>query len=234
VSVAVPAQYQGIVNTAAQTTGLPVDVVAAQIQTESSWNPGAESPTGAQGIAQFEPGTWAMYGSGSPLDPTAAMAAYAKFMSVLLRQFNGNVRNALAAYNAGAGNLAAGYGYADKILAMAGTGTNVLGVPATGGTVSGVPISSGSASATTVATGHGSTCAFALGTKNKILIWTVDFSICIISKTEVRALLGALLLAGGAVVTMAGVALVMQYALDKSGTMDAVAGRLPLIAGVLK
>jgi cell wall-associated NlpC family hydrolase len=177
------------------------------------------------GMDQLQPGDLVFYnpgGAGAPPGLPGHVAIYAG---------NGQVFEAL--------NPSTPIGYAPVYqdgLELMGARRIIgaVGGAVTGGAVSATPISSGSASATTVATGHGSTCAFALGTKNKILIWTVDFSICIISKTEVRALLGALLLAGGAVVTMAGVALVMQYALDKSDTMDAVAGRLPMIAGMLK
>ena len=66
----VPPQYQQWVSTAAAGTGLPVQVVAAQINDESGFNPNATSPTGAQGIAQFEPGTYAAVGGrGSPYNP---------------------------------------------------------------------------------------------------------------------------------------------------------------------
>lgn len=118
----VPAQYQGLVNQAASTLGIPSSIVAAQINMESGFNPNAVSPTGAQGIAQFEPGTWAGYGQGSPFDPTNAFAAYTKFMASLLRDFGGDVRKALAGYNAGPGNIQAGMGYANSILSQAGTG----------------------------------------------------------------------------------------------------------------
>lgn len=120
-SVAVPANYQLWVQQAAAGTGLPETVVAAQINDESGFNPNATSSTGAEGIAQFEPGTWAGLGvPGSPYNPQDALQGYVKEMSELLAQFHGNVRDALAAYNAGAGNLAAGYGYADVILSAAG------------------------------------------------------------------------------------------------------------------
>lgn len=121
--VAVPAPYHGWVNTASAHTGIPANVVAAQISQESGFNPRATSPTGAQGIAQFEPGTWKSQGvAGSPYDPNAALQGYIKLMGSLTHQYGGNLRNALAAYNAGPGNLQAGYGYADTILKNAGHG----------------------------------------------------------------------------------------------------------------
>lgn len=233
--VSVPSQYQGLVNNAAAQLGIPAAVVAAQIQTESGWNPNAVSPTGAQGLAQFEPGTWATYGSGSPTDPTAAMNAYVKYMSVLLQQFGGNVQNALAAYNAGPGNLSAGMGYANGILSQAGTGnvtaSGGTGATGVGGLAAAAPTGSPQ-SGQTAATGAGTTCAWALGNTNqKVLIWTFNFSICILSKTEVRAMVGALLLAAGGVVTMVGTALILEYALDKTGAGAAVMGAIPGVGG---
>lgn len=130
--VSIPAKYRAMVDQAAKTTGLPVAVVAAQINDESSFNPNAVSGAGAQGIAQFMPGTWASYGTGSPFNAANAFVAYAKYMGALLKQENGDVRKALAAYNAGPGNLAAGYGYADKILHDAGTGAITVGNPGGG------------------------------------------------------------------------------------------------------
>ena len=116
----VPGAYDSWVSQAATGTGLPASVVAAQINLESGFNPAALSPTGAMGIAQFEPGTYAAEGGrGSAFDPANELQPYIKLMSSLLRQYRGNMRDALAAYNAGSGNLAAGYGYADTILAKA-------------------------------------------------------------------------------------------------------------------
>jgi len=84
-------------------------LVAAQIEAESGWNPNAVSPTGAEGLAQFEPGTWATWGAGSPLDPGASIAAEGKFMCALAGQMSSLAQQsgisvvdlALAAYNAG-------------------------------------------------------------------------------------------------------------------------------------
>ena len=55
----IPNGWAPLVEAAAQTAGLPVSVVAAQLAQESRWNPDATSPAGAQGIAQFMPATWA-------------------------------------------------------------------------------------------------------------------------------------------------------------------------------
>lgn len=125
----VPAQYQSDVANAAKALGIPASVVAAQINLESGFHPNAVSPTGAEGIAQFEPGTWASYGTGSPFNPADAFAAYTKYMGALLKQFKGNVRDALAAYNAGPANIGAGMGYANSILSAAGQGYSITAGP---------------------------------------------------------------------------------------------------------
>ena len=119
-TVPVPAEYQSYVTAAAKTLGIPADVVAAQIQLESDWNPGAVSPAGAEGIAQFEPGTFADWGTGSPFDVPDAFAAYTAYMGHLLSTEGGNLVDALEAYNAGPGDLSAGSSYATTILSTAG------------------------------------------------------------------------------------------------------------------
>ena len=81
-------------------------MLAAQLMAESGFDPGAVSPAGAQGIAQFMPGTAASYGLRNPFDAEAAIDAQAHLMSDLLRQFR-SVPLALAAYNAGPGAVSA-------------------------------------------------------------------------------------------------------------------------------
>jgi len=115
----------------------------------------------------------------------------------------------------------------------------VIGVVGGGGAASslaatGAPAPSTPQTSQTVATGSGSTCAFALGTQNKILVWNVNISICIISKTELRALLGALMMAGGGIITMVGTALVLRYALDKSGATSAIISSAAVVGKVIK
>lgn len=75
-------------------------LLAAQLMAESNFDPLAGSSAGAQGIAQFMPGTAAAYGLRDPFDPVEAIDAEAHLMSDLLHQF-GSPQLALAAYNAG-------------------------------------------------------------------------------------------------------------------------------------
>src|SRR5213078_1483197 len=82
-------------------------VLAAQLMAESNFNPFAVSPVGAQGIAQFMPGTAALYGLDDPFDAPAAIDAQGHLMSDLLGEFGGSVSLALAAYNAGPGAVEA-------------------------------------------------------------------------------------------------------------------------------
>jgi soluble lytic murein transglycosylase-like protein len=96
----VPARFRPALRRAAQRYSISAALLAAQIQAESNFNPYARSPAGAQGIAQFMPGTARAYGLGNPFDPEAAIHAQARLMRDLLRQF-GSVPLALAAYNAG-------------------------------------------------------------------------------------------------------------------------------------
>jgi len=114
----------GYIQQAAQGTGLPESVVAAQVQVESSYDSGAVSPAGAEGPYQFMPSTWAALGlpAGQEFDWAASTQAYITYMSQLLQWSGGNIAQALAAYNAGPANWQAGLGYADQILSMAGQG----------------------------------------------------------------------------------------------------------------
>jgi soluble lytic murein transglycosylase-like protein len=96
----VPARFRPALRRVAQRYSISAALLAAQIQAESNFNPYARSPAGAQGIAQFMPGTARAYGLRDPFNPEAAIHAQARLMRDLLRQF-GSVPLALAAYNAG-------------------------------------------------------------------------------------------------------------------------------------
>jgi Transglycosylase SLT domain/D-alanyl-D-alanine carboxypeptidase/Putative Flp pilus-assembly TadE/G-like len=102
----VPARYAPVIIRAAQRWSVSAQLLAAQLYAESNFNPFARSPAGAEGIAQFMPGTAQAIGLLDPFDPDAAINAQAQLMRDLLGRF-GSVPLALAAYNAGPGVVAA-------------------------------------------------------------------------------------------------------------------------------
>jgi hypothetical protein len=85
---------------AAAARRIPVDFFTRLIWQESSFRPGATSPKGAQGAAQFMPGTAAERGLADPYDPEQAIPASAELLDDLRRRF-GNLGLAAAAYNGG-------------------------------------------------------------------------------------------------------------------------------------
>ena len=95
----------GIVESSAKAEGLPVDLFTKLIWRESSFRPNAVSPAGAQGVAQFMPGTASERGLVDPFDPASAIPASARFLNELTLRF-GNLGLAAAAYNAGPTALA--------------------------------------------------------------------------------------------------------------------------------
>ncbi len=115
----IPAAFSAAVTRAGGTCpAVSAPLLAAQIQTESGWNPTAVSPAGAEGLSQFMPGTWAgrgMDGNGDgtadPFDPLDAIASQAAFDCALAGAVaavpGDRVANMLAAYNAGPGAVLA-------------------------------------------------------------------------------------------------------------------------------
>jgi hypothetical protein len=101
----VPVAYRDTIARAAQRWNVGAALLAAQLYVESGFDPLARSPAGAEGIAQFMPGTAAALGLANPFDAPAAIDAQAHLMRDLLRRF-ASVALALAAYNAGVGAVA--------------------------------------------------------------------------------------------------------------------------------
>ncbi|MBF7682086.1 lytic transglycosylase domain-containing protein [Acinetobacter sp. B5B] len=97
--------FDQIIINAAQRHGVPEGLIKAIMHTESSFNIYAKSPVGAQGLMQLMPATAKHLNVSDSFNPEENIHAGAKYIALLLKQFNGNTRLALAAYNAGAGNV---------------------------------------------------------------------------------------------------------------------------------
>jgi soluble lytic murein transglycosylase-like protein len=130
----VPAQYRDPILRSAARWNVSAALLAGQLMAESGFDPNAGSPAGAQGIAQFMPGTAAAYGLANPYDPVASIDAEAHLMADLLRRF-GSPELALAAYNAGPAPVEACHcipaypetqAYVTRILALLGGSGAVL------------------------------------------------------------------------------------------------------------
>ena len=85
---------------------VPVNLLKSIGYCESSFNPNATSHCGAQGIMQLMPATARELGVADAYDPEQNIMGGAKYISGLLKKYDGNTTLALAAYNAGSGNVA--------------------------------------------------------------------------------------------------------------------------------
>ena len=89
---------------AAESSSIPIGFFARLLWQESRFRSSEVSSAGAQGVAQFMPGTAAEVGLDDPFDPFKALPASAKFLRKLHDEF-GNLGLAAAAYNAGSGRI---------------------------------------------------------------------------------------------------------------------------------
>ena len=96
--------YGSIIYREARRNALPPELVAAIIHTESNFRAGLVSNRSAQGLMQIVPQTARILGVADPFDPEENIRAGTRYFRYLLGRFEDETM-ALAAYNAGEGNV---------------------------------------------------------------------------------------------------------------------------------
>lgn len=136
-SICSPAELESYFDEASNTYGVSKDLLKSIAKAESNFNPSAVSSAGAVGIMQLMPATAASLGVTNSYDAYQNIMGGAKYISSLLSKYNGDTSLALAAYNAGSGNVekysgippfAETQNYVKKVLA--GIGQNIT-IPTT-------------------------------------------------------------------------------------------------------
>jgi len=97
--------FQDAISLAAATHGLDEKLLHALVLTESAYRPDARSPAGAGGLTQLMPGTALELGVANRFDPVENLRGGADYLARQILRF-GDLRLALAAYNAGPARVA--------------------------------------------------------------------------------------------------------------------------------
>jgi soluble lytic murein transglycosylase-like protein len=101
--------YQGdfneIIDNNSKKYNINSSIIKAIIKAESDFDPSVVSSAGAMGLMQLMPDTAKSLGVGEPFDPVENIEGGVKYLKEMLNKFGGNLELALAAYNAGPGNV---------------------------------------------------------------------------------------------------------------------------------
>ncbi|MFJ7752298.1 lytic transglycosylase domain-containing protein [Peribacillus muralis] len=97
--------YDEIISQAATLYKLPEKLIKSVIKQESDFNPKAVSYAGAAGLMQLMPATARSLGVHDATDPEQNIMGGSKYLSQMMARYDGDIQLALAAYNAGPGNV---------------------------------------------------------------------------------------------------------------------------------
>jgi hypothetical protein len=93
--------FHPIIDKASEQHNIDPALIKAVIMAESSYNPRAVSPRGAVGLMQLMPNTAESLGVANSYNPEQNVQGGTKYLKNLIEQLNGDIKLALAAYNAG-------------------------------------------------------------------------------------------------------------------------------------
>ncbi|MBL5766802.1 lytic transglycosylase domain-containing protein [Heyndrickxia sporothermodurans] len=100
-----PKDLDSIIQKASEKYNIPKELIKSVIQHESSFNANAVSKSGASGLMQLMPSTAKSLGVTNVFDPEQNIFAGSKYLKNMLDRYDGDINLALAAYNAGPGNV---------------------------------------------------------------------------------------------------------------------------------
>ncbi len=94
-------KYDPIIKRVSEKYSIPVSLIKSVIKQESNFNEKAVSPKGAKGLMQLMPETASMLGIKNIFNPAENIEGGVRYLRMMLNRYNGDIKKALAAYNAG-------------------------------------------------------------------------------------------------------------------------------------